>query len=212
MKAIFEQYINRTNFSTICVHSKQSKSAHRHMAVFTLVAAQSIQPSAHGLTLIRTSPSTISGLFSCRLKRGHEQMAQCWRTQLEMHAKFGFLMSSPNWDPPFLVGCTTPKLLMQDTTINTINIKPKPKPNCIEMHKKPAWTTLPSRPSKPHSKLGPGGPPWEGNSTAGVPWLSQAPAKLASAKAKRPPSEHLKGCEEAYKARLFFEYLSSRPD
>lgn len=31
----------------------------------TLEAAQSIQPSAQGFTLMRTRPSTISGLFSC---------------------------------------------------------------------------------------------------------------------------------------------------
>lgn len=36
--------------------------------ILTFEAAQSIQPSAHGSTLMSTSPSTRDGLFSCESK------------------------------------------------------------------------------------------------------------------------------------------------
>ena len=42
----------------------------------TLEAAQSIQPSAHGFTLMSTRPSTISGLLSCNSRHEVRETTQ----------------------------------------------------------------------------------------------------------------------------------------
>lgn len=58
----------------------------------TLEAAQSIQPSAQGSTLIRTSPSTRVGLLSCNRTDG-SVLRRVWVPSAGPTARGGLLLS-----------------------------------------------------------------------------------------------------------------------